>query len=340
MKAFNELGYRGQVRRLARMAQAALVDFSITVSRLIPMAHRENTTFRVDTPAGERFVLRITQPEHHTVAAVRSEMIWLDALNRTTDVIVPQPMSTRKGESLTSIQVDGVPEPRICTLFHWVDGRFVNRGLTPSHLDRVGVLTAQLHNYSAHFITPPGFVRRQVDGLTYFAQPQADNYSPASVAHAMQLVAAIRPPEDVAVVEAALARVLETMRELGRRPEMYGLIHGDLHQWNYLFHKGRVRAIDFDDCGYGLFIYDLCVTLSEIRDKENYPALRAALLAGYRSIRPLPAAHEAHLDTLITLRALQDIFAFIELRDHPASRANWQVYVDDNLQRLRKFIGA
>ena len=340
MRPFETLGRSGQVRRLARMAQAALAEFSIDDARLIPLKHRENTTFRVDTAAGKRFVLRITQPERHTVAAVRSEMIWLDALNRTTDVIVPQPMPTREGELLTSIQVDGVPEPRICVLLRWMDGRFVNRGLTASHLYRVGVLTAKLQNFSAQFVTPPGFVRREVDGLTYFSQPQDDNYSPASVAQALQLVAANRPAGDVAVVEAALTRVQAMMRELGGRPEMYGLIHGDLHQWNYLFHQGHARAIDFDDCGYGLFIYDLCVTLSEVQDKENYPALRAALLAGYRNVRPLPAAHEAYLDTLIILRALQDIIAFIEQRDHPAARANWQTYVDSNLQRLRELIGA
>lgn len=36
-----------------------------------------------------------------------------------------------------------------------------------------------------------------------------------------------------------------------------GLIHGDLHQENYLFCRGAVGAIDFDDCGYGHFLCQL-----------------------------------------------------------------------------------
>jgi Ser/Thr protein kinase RdoA (MazF antagonist) len=62
---------------------------------------------------------------------------------------------------------------------------------------------------------------------------------------------------------------------------VFGLIHADLHQENYLFHGKQVRAIDFDDCGYGPFVYDLAVTLSELEHRADYPTLRAALLAGY-----------------------------------------------------------
>jgi Ser/Thr protein kinase RdoA (MazF antagonist) len=59
--------------------------------------------------------------------------------------------------------------------------------------------------------------------------------------------------------------VRQAQRELGASPDVFGLIHSDLHQENYLFHRGRVRAIDFDDCGWGHFVYDLAVTLSELQ---------------------------------------------------------------------------
>jgi Ser/Thr protein kinase RdoA (MazF antagonist) len=31
----------------------------------------------------------------------------------------------------------------------------------------------------------------------------------------------------------------------------------DLHQWNYLFLDQALRAIDFDDCGWGYYAYDM-----------------------------------------------------------------------------------
>ena len=68
-----------------------------------------------------------------------------------------------------------------------------------------------------------------------------------------------------------------------------GLIHGDLHQENYLFERGTARAIDFDDCGWGFFLYDVAVTLSEIEGRPRYAELRDALLDEYAGRRSLPA---------------------------------------------------
>jgi Ser/Thr protein kinase RdoA (MazF antagonist) len=49
---------------------------------------------------------------------------------------------------------------------------------------------------------------------------------------------------------AVIGRARETQRAPGDEPETFGLIHGDLHQDNYLFHRGDLRAIDCDDCGW------------------------------------------------------------------------------------------
>jgi Ser/Thr protein kinase RdoA (MazF antagonist) len=78
-----------------------------------------------------------------------------------------------------------------------------------------------------------------------------------------------------------------------------GLIHADLHLGNALFHRGAVRLIDFDDCGTGPRLYDLAVALWELRDGEDYPAFRDALLAGYRAHRDID---DSHLDDFIALR--------------------------------------
>ena len=116
---------------------------------------------------------------------------------------------------------------------------------------------------------------------------------------------------------------------------MFGLIHSDLHQENYLFHRGRVRAIDFDDCGWGHFVYDLAVTLSELQHLPDSAALRAGLLRGYRAVRPLPAEHERYLEVFHALRVLKLTLWFLEQRDHPAF-ADWEADVRDGLADLRK----
>jgi Ser/Thr protein kinase RdoA (MazF antagonist) len=320
---FGQLSYRGQVGRLRQLARAALVEYELdpAPTRLTLLAHMDNTTFRVETGDSARYLLRVHRVSHspsqprRTLANVLSEMQWLAVLRRDTDLVVPAPIATRAGDLCVVAGSLGVPEPRICTLLGWVDGRFIDAGLTATHLEQVGAFIARLHDHAAGWQPPAGFDRGRVGDL------------PDEVAASvLALFAAHYGSADVAAVECMVHTVQATQRALAHQPGTFGLIHGDIHQENYLFLAGEVRAIDFDDCGWGLYLYDLAVTLSEISYKPDYPTLRAALLRGYQRLRPLPAGHERHLDALIAWRAVQLAVWFLEHRDHPGF-ANWQAEV-------------
>jgi Ser/Thr protein kinase RdoA (MazF antagonist) len=133
----------------------------------------------------------------------------------------------------------------------------------------------------------------------------------------------------------AIHQIQQVLAELGYGAGVFGLIHADLHQDNYLFHRGGVLAIDFDDCGFGHYLYDLSVTLLEIQHLQQYASLRNALLAGYRQARLLPSAHENYLDTFFALRHLQLVMWVLESREHPTFRSEWKRWTQDELQRLR-----
>jgi Ser/Thr protein kinase RdoA (MazF antagonist) len=102
---------------------------------------------------------------------------------------------------------------------------------------------------------------------------------------------------------------------------VFGLVHGDLHFFNVLFGGGEARAIDFDDAGWGHYVGDLAAPLEALEGRPDYPALRAALLAGYRSVRPLPAAQEAHLPAFLAVRRLVLLGWLLDNRAHPGFRA-------------------
>ena len=248
------------------------------------------------------------------------------ALRGDTDLIVPDPVATRTDELLVVAAAPGVPEPRICTLFRWLPGRFVRTALQPRHLEEVGRLTARLHDHAHSFQPPSGFTRPCIDDI------------PATRAAVAPLVAEVRPPADVSLVEAALDRIAATLDELGHGPHAYGLIHSDIHQWNYLFYHGQVRLLDFDDCGYAPFLYDLAVTTFELEHHPRFPALRAALLAGYGACRPLPPNPETVLTTLTHLRRVQNLIWDIGLREDVYMRDRWQPMVTTALDRLRAFL--
>ncbi len=130
----------------------------------------------------------------------------------------------------------------------------------------------------------------------------------------------------------------EVQRAVGQGVETFGLIHSDLHQENYFFHQDQIRAIDFDDCGYGYYLHDMAVTLSELTWHDNTQALRAALLAGYCSVHSLSAEHERYLDTFIAFHTLQLMIWIIEMRNHPAFRDDWASNVKEMLQDITEFV--
>jgi Ser/Thr protein kinase RdoA (MazF antagonist) len=328
IQPFELLTTRGQLGRLRRLGEEALRAYDLTPSWLVPLAHEENTTFLVIVDRGDRYVLRIHRvsgtPFHppRTLAEVRSEMAWLFAIRRETDLVVPEPVGAANGSPLTVAEADGVPGPRTCVLFRRHPGRFLDGGLTPTHLERVGRFMARLHEHALHFEPPPDFRRWRIGDTT----GAVAGYIAATVESAFG-------SRGRGIAEDVISSTQRVQHELGTDHETYGLIHADLHQDNYFFHRGQVRAIDFDDCGWGHFAYDLSVTLSEVRTRPDYPALQAALLRGYREARRFPVEHEPHLKTFYRLRLLQLILWFIEQRHHPAF-ADWETEVRDGLDEL------
>ena len=288
---FESLGRRGQIGRLRHLGSRALAAFGLAGAPLAPLKHEHNTTFRVDAPGGP-YILRITRPGVHTPETIGSEMAWLEALRRDTSLGIPEPVRAREGSLVVVASDPAVPEPRACVLMHRVGGRFVDERLTARHLRAVARLTAALHDHSADWTPPDRFERPPVGALTTPAKAGAigpDEDAAASTALVSEHVSA----SGGEAFEAAIAVVRRTSEELGRQPATVGLVHADLHQENYLFHAGEARAIDFDDAGQGLFLYDLAVTLSELEGRAGYEQLREALLDEYARLRPLPADRDS-----------------------------------------------
>jgi Ser/Thr protein kinase RdoA (MazF antagonist) len=63
-------------------------------------------------------------------------------------------------------------------------------------------------------------------------------------------------------------------------------------------------VLDFDDCGFGWHLYDLAAALSFMEHRAEVPALVAAWLRGYRSIRELSTEDEAEIPSFLMLRRM------------------------------------
>jgi len=281
---------RAQIARLRGVALSALEQYAVPDGRLTFIAHEENTTFRHDGPAG-RHLVRVHRPQRHgrgvdSAAAVRSELAWLSAIRADTGLAVPEPLTARDGT--TTVEASAGGETRVCSVLRWMDGRIMEDSARPVHLRRIGEAMARLHRQADAWSPPPDFVRIRWDHETFFGDRMVYGVTPAAECWDLLPTALRRRFE---AVGARTSDVLD-------RGDV-GLVHADLHLGNAVFHRGDVRLIDFDDCGFGPRLYELAVALWELRDEPTYPAFRDALLEGYLAHRDLDVTR---LDDLIAVR--------------------------------------
>ena len=207
-----------------------------------------------------------------------------------------------------------VPEPHVCSVLRWMAGRVHSAAPRPVHLHRLGSVMARLHNHAGQWRVPAGFVRIRWDWETFFGDTMV--YGGINAADAWDLL-----PDDL---RRRFARVASGMRDvmthLGEGADNFGLIHADLHLDNALFWRGEVRVIDFDDCGFGYWLYDIAVALWELRYRNDYEQFRSALIDGYTRHRPLPPGGLAHLDDFIATREVA--FGLWFRRSTPSSAPN------------------
>jgi Ser/Thr protein kinase RdoA (MazF antagonist) len=90
----------------------------------------------------------------------------------------------------------------------------------------------------------------------------------------------------------------------GKDASRFGLIHGDLRLANLLIHGSTVKVLDFDDCGFGWYMYDAAATVSFHEHAPQVPALIESWKAGYRKVLPLAREDEAEIPTFIMFRRI------------------------------------
>ena len=302
MKPYEELTPLGRMRRLRPAAAAALDAYGLGGTCFRAIRQAGNTVFRVLAPESVppetdsdmyekgRYLLRIHQPGYQSTGAIQLELAWLAAMCRDAGLPVPEPVTTLDGNLMTQVSAPGIPEVRSCSLLRWLKGRFITKGVRPHHYRAQGRLMARLHDYAARWQVPPGLTKRRYDWDGLFRDDSGCGL-PASE------VWPLLPRQLAGPFDVVARRVRRAMNEWGKDPDVYGLIHADLGvDANVIFWHGEARAIDFDDSGFGYWIYDLAVALEHCREDADYQRFRDALLGGYAEIRRLPEEQLECLD--------------------------------------------
>lgn len=323
-RAFEDLTYRGQAGRMRALAREALPRFGLSrKTKLELCGYGENAVFGVHQRGRIRYALRIHRLDYQTPATIESEMHWLEALDRDTDLTVQKPCAGKNGTYVQRVALDGVPGERSVVLMGWVDGRRAGMTRPRAYLERIGELTAALHEHGKTWKRPKGFTRRRWDERELLIEPAfGDPMSAPGLRKA-----------DRALFERCRRRVLKRLAAFGKGRKRWGLIHADLHGWNVVKHEGEVRPIDFDDCGFGWYVYDILVCAAGfLWGQPGYNEKMSWFLDGYRRVRPFD---DADLDMVEPFRVVRhlDMLGWVASRSDNPRLAS---YLPDMLKRTRK----
>lgn len=329
MKNYYDLTNRGRARRLRQLAIAALADYDLDVKSVRLITNAFNGIFRVDAEDGHKYVLRVCRPDEteNGLLQLRSEMIWLAALRRDTDLQVPEPLVTRRGEYVSTTQVDCVPEARHCVIFSWLPGRDLDEQLNIEALEQFGALVARLHRHAAEWTPPAAFSIRRYDTPFPFELPILFDD-----AHRAMLPLARRE-----LFASTVERVQAAINHLQASGAPMRVLHGDLHRWNAKFYRGRVSPFDFQEILWGWPVQDIAITLYYFHGEAEYPAWRAAFQRGYERLAAWPEAYPGEIDLFIAARGLMLANGLLTDVD-PEWRAETPRYFERTEMRLRALL--
>lgn len=289
-----------------KTASEILNRYMLSHAQVTFIGRSQNTTYRVDTATQGKFLLRI----HHGIdtdddlsqgfwqepSMIRSELLWLDALRRDTDLVVPEPIQNQDGQWVTELPSSAFEKTVWCTLLHWIDGQHLETDPTQEQVFQLGVLQAHLHQHAACWSQPSNFKRPTYDANYFYSS--------------LRQLCSLRGQEimssgDYEVFQTAIEKVQQLMLDLERTPNTWGIVHADLHEANYILHQKQICPLDFGRCGFAFYLYDVALTLNYI-----HPSMRCYLFEGYQSVRPIASNYQPIAEAFFVASTV-DNFAFL-----------------------------
>ena len=309
-----------------RAARQALEAWPLTVADVALVSVSENIAFRVTDTHGRSYVLRLHRPWYHDHAELVSEQTWTAAL---LDAGVDVPVVVKAADGRGYVPVAVGDERRYAGLLEWVDGEtLADRIGSGREADvkgsfvRLGAIIAALHEQAEGWTVPEGFTRHafDADGLMgeqpfwgrFWESPHLDGSQRRRL-------------------DSLRHRIHAILSGYRKDRGVFSLIHADLHAANVIVNGERLHVIDFDDAGFGWHAYDFAVALYHHQDDADYPAIRDALIEGYRQVRPVADDTVGMIPLFLLIRSLASIgwtAARPELKRN-ADRTQWLMRLVD-----------
>ncbi len=298
---------------LQRIAQASHILWDIPADadyQLINLS--ENATFKVQYHTVQYHtvqynsvikILRINRVGYHSSDAILSEIAWIEALRRDNIIITADILQGKNGKKLQCYDDKISHQKYNMLLFEFLTGYHLDehQNLTKNFY-HLGNITAKLHLHSQKFTCelPPFFTRLNwdFDGLIgknphWGAWQDTVNSNDPNINN-----------EAIKLLTRAAEKIKNSLYHYGQTDDNYGLIHADLRLANFLIAEDKLKVLDFDDCGFSWFLYDIGAAFSFIENHPEKPEMIDAWLAGYLKTRHLTPDDIAMIPCFIMLRKM------------------------------------
>jgi Ser/Thr protein kinase RdoA (MazF antagonist) len=289
-------GYSNEPARLREFAVDAVAKFGYSLDSIISLINiSENATFKVTDPkSGLNTILRIHRPFYHTKQAIQSELDWVQSLRDVQLVRTPSILPSGSGEQVILAQ-DSTGEQRHAVMFEFMPGIEPSEDRLVADFETLGAITARLHNQAKQWQRPDNFTRFTWD----FETALGPNGHWGSWRDGLAM-----GPGELETLGKLSDTLQSRLERFGKSKDHFGLVHADMRLANLLVASDDVTVIDFDDCGFSWYMYDLGSSVSFIEDHPLVPDMTDAWVNGYRSAASLSKEEEGELPTFIMFRRL------------------------------------
>ena len=125
------------------------------------------------------------------------------------------------------------------------------------------------------------------------------------------------------------------MESIGKGPDAYGMIHSDLYPENVLFKAGRALPIDFEDCGYGYWMWDIAIALCSGRGEMSGSGCGMPFGRVTPKFAHYPNQQWAQLDLFVATQfATMVLWSSALLMNDPKRVAEYVPWREDNGNKL------
>ena len=288
---------------LQRIAQVSHILWNIPANATYQLINlSENATFKVQYNTVQygnvTKILRINRLGYHTKDAILSEIAWIEALQRDNVITTADILKGKNGEKLQCYD-DAITQQKYqMLLFEFLTGHHLDEHQKlAENFYYLGNITAKLHLHSQKFTPnlPPSFTRLHWDfdgmiGKNPHWGAWQDNANSNN--------------DEIKLLTQATEKIEKNLYAYGQSDENYGLIHADLRLANFLIGDDKLKVLDFDDCGFSWFLYDIGAAFSFIENHPEKPEMIETWLEGYQKIRFLTQTDIAMIPCFIMLRKI------------------------------------